>query len=110
VTQTVIYERWYLQEQWEAHLRQRKRPAPPPARILGRVEADPRKALVAAAATRKVTLAALSRMLERPDGYLGRFTRGEHPRALTAVEHRTLSQFFGVSEREMGVRDLWESS
>jgi hypothetical protein len=104
--QTVEHDSWYLEEQRRNEGHSRRRP-PAPARILGRVEADPRKALMTAAAARKVTLAALSRMLDRPEGYLGRFTRGEHPKALTAAEHKTLAQFFGVDERALGVRALW---
>lgn len=104
--QTVQYENLYLEEQRRSEQHSRRRP-PAPARVLGRVEADPRKALLTAAAARKVTLAALSRMMDRPEGYLGRFTRGEHPKALTAAEHTKLAHFFGVAERALGVRALW---
>ncbi len=77
-------------------------------RVLSRYEADPRKALITAAEQRRVTLAALSRMLDRPSGYLARFVREGHPQALRPTEHTMLSQFFGLSERELGVRNLWQ--
>lgn len=70
-------------------------------------EPDPRQALRVAAAERRVTLGALSRMLGRPPGYLARFVREGVPIALTRSEHSILADFFGVDERGMGIRDLW---
>lgn len=105
-TRTVVYERWYLAEIQRRE--QRRRPVTPPSKPkLDKREADPRKALATAADARGTALAALSRMLGRPSGYLARFVRAGHPRALTATEHATLSAFFGVDERGLGVRDLW---
>lgn len=104
-TRTVVYECWYLAE--IERREQRKRPAPTSTPKLDKREADPRKALATAADARGTALSALSRMLGRPSGYLSRFVREGHPRALSATEHATLSAFFGVDERGLGVRDLW---
>ncbi len=76
-------------------------------RILARSEACPRKALAAAVAGGTSSYAALSRMIDRPDGYLARFVREGFPRALPADEHRRLALFFGLDDRALGVRDLW---
>lgn len=70
-------------------------------------EPDPRIALLTAARARRTPLAGLSRMLERPPGYLARFVREGVPIALTRREHSILADFFGVDERGMGIRDLW---
>ena len=102
---TVVYDRWYLAEIEERE--RRRRPAPPPRRqSIDRREADPRRALAAAAERRGTALADLSRMIERPAGYLVRFVRDGHPRALKVEEHRLLAAFFGVDERGLGVRNL----
>ena len=80
------------------------------ARVLGRAEACPRKALAAAVARQnnpQVTYAALSRMIGRRNGYLATFVREGHPAALNAADHRMLANFFGVDDRALGVRDLW---
>jgi hypothetical protein len=80
------------------------------ARVLGRAEACPRKALAAAVArlnNPQVTYAALSRMIGRRDGYLACFVREGHPLALGEREHRMLANFFGVDDRGLGVRELW---
>jgi len=76
-------------------------------RILSRGEACPRKALAAAVTGGTSSYAALSRMLDRPAGYLARFVRDGLPRALPADEHHRLALFFGVDDRALGVRDLW---
>lgn len=104
-TRTVVYDRWYLNE-----IERRERPrsvSQPRPRGIDRREADPRRALVIAAKRRGQSLAALSRMLDRPSGYLSRFVRDGHPRSLSAQEHSTLAAFFGVDERALGVRLLW---
>jgi hypothetical protein len=103
--QTVVYDRWYLAE--IERRERRRRPAPPPVPRIDRREPDPRKALASAAHARGTSLAALSRMLERPSGYLTRFVRDGHPRALSAGEHDTLAAFFGVDARGLGERELW---
>lgn len=85
----------------------RSRPAPKPARILGRLPACPREALAAAVARGNDSYAALSRMINRPDRYLDRFVRDGYPLALTEWEHRVLADYFGVEPRGLGIRDLW---
>ena len=103
---TVVYDRWYLAEIEERE--RRRRPAPLPRRhSIDRREPDPRRALAAAAERRGTALADLSRMIERPAGYLGRFVRDGHPRALKVEEHQLLAKFFGVDERGLGVRNFW---
>lgn len=86
----------------------RRPPADRPAAIDKR-EPDPRKALptIMAGQGDRVTLAALSRMLDRPSGYLGRFVADGVPTALRPEEHARLADFFGVDQRALGVRDLW---
>ncbi|HEU0045055.1 hypothetical protein [Sphingomonas sp.] len=54
-----------------------------------------------------VNYASLSRMLGRRDGYLACFVREGHPMALNERDHRILADFFGLTERELGVRELW---
>ncbi len=81
-----------------------------PARVLGRVVADPRRALADAAQARGTSLASLSRMIGRPYHYLGRFVRAGAPRALRPGEHDTLAAFFGVEPRQLGIRDLWAAN
>ena len=46
-------------------------------------------------------------LIERLAGYLSRFVRDGHPRALKVDEHQLLAKFFGVDERDLGVRTLW---
>lgn len=46
-------------------------------------------------------------MLSHRDGYLRGFVRHGHPAALSERDHRALADFFGVTERGLGVRDLW---
>ena len=69
--------------------------------------ADPREALAAVVDCSRVSYAELSRMLGRPSGYLRRFVVDGIPIALRPREHETLAEFFGVSERALGIRDLW---
>ena len=88
---------------------QGRRPIAPRLLAIDKREADPRKALVLIMARQgnRVTLAALSRMLDRPSGYLGRFVADGVPAALRWEEHLQLADFFGVDQRALGVRDLW---
>ncbi|WP_288935460.1 hypothetical protein [uncultured Sphingomonas sp.] len=104
-TRTVVYDRWYLEERARSEARGRPRPAP---RLrIDKREADPRAALAAAIGRSGESYAGLSRMLGRPDGYLRRFVVDGVPRALQTDEHRRLSDFFGLDERALGIRDLW---
>jgi hypothetical protein len=64
----------------------------------GRVRAR----LVALAAARGVSLAALSAMIGRNTTYLQQFVRKGSPRKLEENDRRTLAQFFGVAETELG--------
>ena len=75
--------------------------------IMSRAPADPREALRKAVAGGRDSLAALSRMLGHADGYLHRFIHSGVPIALCAEDHRYLAAYFGLTERELGIRDLW---
>jgi hypothetical protein len=72
---------------------------------MSRAPADPREALRKAVAGGRDSLAALSRMLGHADGYLHRFIHNGVPIALCAEDHRYLADFFGLTERELGIRD-----
>lgn len=69
--------------------------------------ADPREALAAVVEKGPDSYAVLSRMLDRPPGYLRRFVTDGIPLALRPDEHRRLADYFGLSERALGIRDLW---
>ncbi len=79
----------------------------PVGRITDWREACPRRALKAIVDASPYTYAELSRMLQRHHSYLATFVRLGKPAALTDREHRTLSDFFGLDERALGVRELW---
>ena len=78
-----------------------------PSPAIDRREADPRKALASRAAARGHSLAALSAMLRRSPGYLGRFVRNGVPLALSERDHRLLADVLATDERGLGVRELW---
>ncbi len=64
---------------------------------------DPaRERLVALAAARRISLAALSGLLDRNPSYLQQFVRKGSPRKLEENDRRTLAEFFGVDEAELG--------
>lgn len=64
---------------------------------------DPARArLVALAAERGVSLSALSGLLGRNAAYLQQFVRKGSPRKLEENDRRTLAEFFGVNEAELG--------
>ena len=69
--------------------------------------ADPREALATIVDNSRETYAALSRMIGRPPGYLRRFVVAGIPTALRREEHANLAEFFGVTERDLDIRDLW---
>lgn len=69
--------------------------------------ADPRVALREAAARRGDSLAALSRMIDRPPGYLARFVNQGRPAALSEDQHRRLSDHLDAGELGLGIRDIW---
>ncbi|MFN4134250.1 MAG: helix-turn-helix transcriptional regulator [Novosphingobium sp.] len=61
-----------------------------------------RERLVSLAAERGVSLAALSALIGRNTTYLQQFVRKGSPRKLEENDRRTLAEFFGVSEHELG--------
>lgn len=65
-------------------------------------DAGARARLVALAAARGVSLAALSALIGRNTTYLQQFVRKGSPRKLEENDRRTLAQFFGVAETELG--------
>ncbi|GEN99899.1 hypothetical protein NSE01_17320 [Novosphingobium sediminis] len=71
--------------------------------LAGESPMDPaRSRLVALAAERGVSLAALSGLLGRNAAYLQQFVRKGSPRKLEENDRRTLAEFFGVDEAELG--------
>jgi len=65
-------------------------------------EADERDALMALAAARGSSLAALSRLLGRNAAYLQQYVRRASPRRLEERDRRALAMFFGVDEAALG--------
>jgi hypothetical protein len=64
---------------------------------------DPTRArLLALASERGVSLAALSALIGRNGTYLQQFVRKGSPRKLEETDRRTLAEFFGVDEGELG--------
>ncbi len=77
------------------------------SRIETQEPADPasepsRLRLVALAAERGVSLAALSALIGRNGTYLQQFVRKGSPRKLEETDRRTLAEFLGVDEAELG--------
>ena len=66
---------------------------------------DPRRRLHDLARARGVSLAGLSEMIGRNSSYLQQFIRKGSPRKLEEADRRTLAQFFGVAESELGARE-----
>jgi phage repressor protein C with HTH and peptisase S24 domain len=71
-------------------------------KILGSPSADPRQHLADLAEARGMSLAALSRLIGRNGTYLQQFITKGSPRRLAESDRRTLAEFFGVSEAELG--------
>ena len=67
-----------------------------------------RETLRSLATKHRMTLAALSRMLRRPPGYLARFARGAGADRLPANEVQLLAQFLRVDPRLFGEREEWK--
>ncbi|WP_095011632.1 S24 family peptidase [Tsuneonella mangrovi] len=63
---------------------------------------DPRQRLLDLASERGVSLAGLSDMIGRNSSYLQQFIRKGSPRKLEESDRRTLAQFFGVPDSELG--------
>ena len=70
-----------------------------------RILPDPRDRLVELANARGESLAELSRMLRRRDGYLACYVREGYPDALTDENRALLAAHFGVPETELGGDD-----
>lgn len=66
------------------------------------VQSDPRARLLALAAERGVSLAALSGLIGRNSTYLQQFVRKGSPRKLEEGDRRKLAEFLGVGEGELG--------
>ncbi|MFC4294741.1 helix-turn-helix transcriptional regulator [Novosphingobium tardum] len=66
---------------------------------------DPRARLLALVAEQGVTLSGMSALLGRNTTYLQQFVRKGSPRKLEENDRRTLAQFFGVDEAELGGSD-----
>ena len=65
-------------------------------------EAGVRARLVALAAERGISLSALSALIGRNTTYLQQFVRKGSPRKLEETDRRTLAEFFGVPESDLG--------
>lgn len=63
---------------------------------------DPRARLLRLAAQHHASLARLSELIGRNSTYLQQFVRKGSPRKLEEGDRRTLAQFFGVDEAELG--------
>lgn len=63
---------------------------------------DPRQKLAELAEGRGASLAALSRLIGRNGTYLQQFITKGSPRRLAEEDRRSLAQFFGVAEAELG--------
>lgn len=68
-------------------------------------EADPRQRLLELSHERGASLAGLSELLGKNASYLQQFIRKGSPRKLDEEDRRTLAQFFGVAESELGGRE-----
>jgi len=68
----------------------------------GMDSASPQYRLLELAQGRGVSLSQLSRLIDRNSSYLQQFVRKGSPRKLEEVDRRTLAQFFGVDEAELG--------
>lgn len=64
-----------------------------------------RERLAGLARGRRCSLAALSRMIGRPDRYLDRYVRDGYPERLHGRDISDLAAFFGATERELGRLD-----
>ena len=64
--------------------------------------ADPRRRLLELARERSASLAGLSELIGRNSSYLQQFIRKGSPRRLAESDRRTLAEFFGVGEAELG--------
>lgn len=63
---------------------------------------DPRQRLLELANARGVSLSGLSELIGRNTSYLQQFIRKGSPRKLEETDRKTLAEFFGVKEYELG--------
>jgi len=68
-------------------------------------ETDPRQRLLELSRERGASLAGLSELLGKNASYLQQFIRKGSPRKLDEDDRRTLAEFFGVAENELGGRE-----
>jgi phage repressor protein C with HTH and peptisase S24 domain len=68
-------------------------------------EIDPRNRLLSLARERGASLAGLSELLGKNASYLQQFIRKGSPKKLDEEDRRTLAEFFGVAESELGGRE-----
>jgi phage repressor protein C with HTH and peptisase S24 domain len=69
---------------------------------LDEAAADPRQRLLELSAERGVSLAGLSDLIGKNSSYLQQFIRKGSPRKLDEADRRTLAEFFGIEEAELG--------
>ena len=74
------------------------------------VTADPRSRLLLLASKHGASLSGLSELIGRNSAYLQQFIRKGSPRKLEENDRRTLAQFFGVDESELGAPEDNSSS
>lgn len=70
----------------------------PPVSVIS----DPRLRLLELAGARGASLSGLSELIGRNTSYLQQFIRKGSPRKLEETDRRTLAEFFGVAESELG--------
>ena len=63
--------------------------------------AEERRRLQHLAQRDRTSLATLSRVIGRHDGYVSRYLRGETPRRLIDDDRRRLARFYGVDEYDL---------
>lgn len=68
---------------------------------------DPRTRVQQLAASRRVSLASLSRLVGKNASYLQQFITKGSPKRLGEDERLMLAQFFAIDERELGAREPW---
>ncbi len=74
------------------------------------VTADPRSKLLLLASKHGASLSGLSELIGRNSTYLQQFIRKGSPRKLEENDRRTLAQFFGIDESELGAPEDNSSS
>lgn len=71
---------------------------------------SPQQRLLQLAEQRGASLSQLSRLIDRNPSYLQQFVRKGSPRKLGETDRRTLAQFFGIDEGELGAPEEISSS